>query len=79
MSSPLNFDGIDTKALRSIMPMFTAAVEFDFEAESLEQAGSHLRELATAARTVSFRMTRGEVKPTPPSEDAGPGGSGSGA
>lgn len=38
-----------------------AEVTFDFDAESLEAAGSRLRQLADAARDVGFDLVRGEV------------------
>ena len=51
------------------MPTFTAEVQFSFECESLEEAGSSLRTLAEAARGAGFELTRGKVVPAPESPD----------
>jgi hypothetical protein len=51
------------------MPLFLADVQFRFEAEALESAGSELRRLQEAARAVGFELRRGQVAPAPPEEE----------
>ena len=43
------------------MPTFIAHVEFRMKADSFEDGGRRLRELATAASAVGFELERGQV------------------
>jgi hypothetical protein len=55
------------------MPTFVAEVEFRFECERQEAAGTALRRLSEAAERVGFELKRGTVVPAPPDEDDGSG------
>lgn len=52
---------------------FTAEVQFRFLAESLERAGSSLRDLADAARAVGFELRQARVEPASEEPDERPG------
>jgi hypothetical protein len=45
------------------METFTATTTFSFMAESVEEAGSHLRRLHEAAASAGFELIRGTVEP----------------
>jgi hypothetical protein len=50
--------------------LFRAEVVFDFEADSLEAAGQHLRRLQEAAEAVGFELKNARVVPRPPEQSA---------
>ena len=52
---------------------FSAEVQFRFVAESLEHAGSALRDLADAARTAGFELRQVRVEPASEELDERPG------
>jgi hypothetical protein len=66
---PLTGHGQDVAEVSS----FTAEVEFRFVAESLEHAGSSLRDLADAARTAGFELRQARVEPASEEFDERPG------
>lgn len=43
------------------MPTFTATVEFQFDSDSLETAGSELRKLQGIANAAGFTLVSGQV------------------
>lgn len=55
-------------AMEEYVPTFIAHVEFRMEADSFEDGGRRLRELATAASAVGFELKRGQVEPAPADE-----------
>ena len=66
---PLTEEGQDVAEVSS----FTAEVQFRFVAESLERAGSSLRDLADAARAAGFELRQARVEPASEELDERPG------
>lgn len=56
-----------------IVPAYVAHVEFRFEAETLEEGGRRLRDLAKAS-PAGFELVRGRIEPVPPGTEIDEGG-----